>query len=349
MVDGHRSARILANASSVSSCLNRREAERRAALMESRRQFNLMHMSHGSACLRNVTENTPPLFGSEPIARGDTEHGFDAQTVVSLRPRDAVHPSPNARGLDATFFRECPSAQELIGASHEGALESDASGYAGKSHAFGLASPNVAVKSKSRVNLTSTTNTVVYMRKRHTTDLTPEQNERVRVAIRAYMNESDLTQRQMARMLDLTPPSLSAILSGKNGAGTRTAMRVANILSLPYEDFVSPNAPPPPASEPRLIDGLNEEDPRAAGFRSFAEFVEDELPELLPLIDDFRRESGALVARHPLQTDPRTRREWKEQWKNDFRAWRTARVTGNVGDVFPGARRLKDDDENDDE
>ncbi len=93
---------------------------------------------------------------------------------------------------------------------------------------------------------------------RHAPDLTDEQNERVRVEIRAYMRERDINGTKMAKELGISSASLSNILNAKSGAGTRTAVRLAQILGLPHETFISAEPPPPSLMQTRALSQIAE-------------------------------------------------------------------------------------------
>lgn len=57
-------------------------------------------------------------------------------------------------------------------------------------------------------------------------------NERIRQSIRQEMDRQNVTQAELARKLDVKPPSLSQVLSGKRGLMPESLMDVLDALGL---------------------------------------------------------------------------------------------------------------------
>lgn len=300
-------------------------------------------MLHGSACLSLDTDTSDlPLGGGHPVDNGNREDSLNRLAKVRPWPRVKVKPRPDGGVLDSQLAGELPRGHHAP-ASHQ-ARQTETG--ACSQHAVALAETKNRVKPPAPLKLReakSASITLISVARRGT-DLTDEQNERVRAAIRAYMAEAEMTGTVMAKRLGLSSASLSNILSGKNGAGTRTAMRLAQLAGLPHETFVSVTSPVPPSVESSTQ--LLADDPRSAGFRRFSEFVEDDLPELRELLVAFRAERFDGVQYRMAKNESRTRLDWETQWKSEFRAWRRARESGAVVDAFPkGSRAWTDDDD----
>lgn len=184
------------------------------------------------------------------------------------------------------------------------------------------------------------------------TDLSDEANRRLRKAMREYIDDRDAqerrkrppgkyTQRDLAEAIGLSTGSLSNILNAKSGASVRTAMRFAELAKIEQKQFFTADdhGVRSAAMVPVVVD-----DARAAGFRRFAEFVEDELPELLPQLAVFREERFAAQYRMP-KNDRRTRLDWETQWKQEFREWRAGQGEKGTALAYkPGSKNMLGDD-----
>jgi hypothetical protein len=294
------------------------------------------------------------LLASEPFVLRNAEHPLDDLSEKWPRAVLEMAPSPHRGGADLANPREVSGGHHLSRAGGEGAGELDS---CTSSHDQVLAWPN-----NSRKLIPHSTGYAEVFADNSfgspklgrmgtkPTDLSPEGNRRLRKAMREFIDHHKAVakrqqtpekygQNSLAEALELSTGSISNFLNAKGGASVRTALRFAKLAGIDHEQFFTADDHGVGAQASATI-----EDPRAAGFRRFAEYIEDELPELTHFLAAFREERFAAQYRMP-KNDKRTRVDWETQWKQEFRDWRMALGTKATHAAYkPGSKNMTGDD-----